>query len=108
MCCPSYDYCGPLDPAESNSESCGLARQGSAFNGYYEGEVITSDEVEQESAPAAPQHPAPHPAANKQTMREVKSSTLTQARPIPVPQRDRSGEAPVPQTVQKSSSRRSS
>jgi hypothetical protein len=37
MCCPSYDYCGPTRPDESNSECCGMARRGSLFSGWIEG-----------------------------------------------------------------------
>lgn len=100
MCCPSYDYCGPLDPAESNSECCGMNRRGSAFNGYVDGEVIMEG-VEQEQAPAAPPEPV-----KKQAM--IQQASKTQARPIPVPQRDGAVEAKLPQSSSPTSSRRTS
>lgn len=83
-----------------------MARQGSAFNGMVEGDVIMQDGIEYETAPAAPPAPAvtPPPDAKKQPMTEVKSSTRLQARPIPVPQRD----ATLPHTAQTYSSRRAS
>jgi hypothetical protein len=34
MCCPSYDYTSPTNPAESNCENAGMTRRGSAFTGY--------------------------------------------------------------------------
>jgi hypothetical protein len=54
MCCPSYDYCGPTDPGESNSESCGMARRGSLFSGvpmYTEGETYYEDGTVGEETP---------------------------------------------------------
>lgn len=53
MCCPSYDYCMPTRPQESNSECCGMQRQGSAFNGvaYESGEYIEEGTVIEADAP---------------------------------------------------------
>lgn len=55
MCCPSYDYCMPTRPQESNSECCGMDRQGSAFNGasYQVGEYVDEGTVIEEGVPMA-------------------------------------------------------
>ena len=71
MCCPSYDYCGPTNPGDSNSECCGMARRGSIFSSYYgpdapyaEGETIVGEGEFIEEHPALdPQvQPTPVPA----------------------------------------------
>ena len=46
MCCPSYDYCGPTEPGESNSECCGMHRRGSILGGapmYAEGATYVDE-----------------------------------------------------------------
>jgi hypothetical protein len=46
MCCPSYDYCGPTEPGESNSEYCGMDRRGSILSGlptYAEGATYVDE-----------------------------------------------------------------
>lgn len=48
MCCPSYDYCGPTEPGESNSECCGMVRRGSILSGettYAEGAILSEGET---------------------------------------------------------------
>jgi hypothetical protein len=78
MCCPSYDYCGPTEPGESNDEYCGMARRGSIFSSapvytggpYVEGETVLEGEtiVEDSSQPVAPPTPpAPPPAPKAET-----------------------------------------
>jgi len=78
MCCPSYDYCGPTEPGESNSEYCGMARAGSIFSNapvysggeYVEGEEIVDGEtiIEEQAEPVKLQPPAP-PTMQKTTRR---------------------------------------
>jgi len=73
MCCPSYDYCSPTNPGESQSEWCGKERRGSILGGYTSSGYATSSEQEQpgeaiDESPAPPevQQPAPQlkPLAN--------------------------------------------
>jgi hypothetical protein len=62
MCCPSYDYCGPTEPGESNSEDCGMVRRGSILSGmptYAEGETYIEEGTEVETTPAPVKAPAP-------------------------------------------------
>jgi hypothetical protein len=106
MCCPSYDYCGPLDPAESNAESCGMSRRGSAFNGYIDGEVVVPEEMEHAPAPAAPQSPVPPEPVKKQAM--IRQASKSQAQPIPVPHRESPANTSATQSAPPTSSRRAS
>jgi hypothetical protein len=56
MCCPSYDYCGPTEPGESNNECCGMQRRGSILGGmpvYTEGEYVEGETIIEET-PSAP------------------------------------------------------
>lgn len=61
MCCPSYDYCSPTNPGESNSVCCGRLRRGSVFGGevieYSDGAYPTEVQP-MEDVPA----PQPNPA----------------------------------------------
>ncbi len=62
MCCPSYDYCGPTNPGESNSGCCGMSRRGSIFSGYSGEEVEYVEEgtvIEEQAQPI----PDPMPVA---------------------------------------------
>lgn len=62
MCCPSYDYCGPTEPGESNSECCGMVRRGSILSGvtsYAEGETYVDEGTVIETTPESVPEPAP-------------------------------------------------
>lgn len=62
MCCPSYDYCSPTNPAAANNEWCGKERRGSIFSGYSGGgEQVMSGETITDESPA-PALPSPAPA----------------------------------------------
>jgi hypothetical protein len=72
MCCPSYDYCSPVEPGMSNSEDCGMHRRGSIFTNapvYQEGEFVEGETIIEEQAepvmlqpPAPPSIPSPPPS----------------------------------------------
>jgi hypothetical protein len=76
MCCPSYDYCGPVEPSGSNDEHCGMERRGSILGGapiytegvYVEGETI----IEETPAPIMKQPEPPMPSAVRPTVRRTR------------------------------------
>ena len=81
MCCPSYDYCSPTNPGESNSICCGRSRRGSIFNGEYveySGEPIPADEGQQVDPLPAPE--APQNAPMVQPMTSKPKSALVSMR----------------------------
>ncbi|MCE9606324.1 MAG: hypothetical protein K8U03_15625 [Planctomycetia bacterium] len=84
MCCPSYDYCSPTNPGESNSELCGKERRGSVFSGYTtSGEQVVPGETIMESpqAPAVPQPVAePQPTNKPTSFSRNASKTVNSAR----------------------------
>jgi len=76
MCCPSYDYCGPTEPGESNSECCGMVRRGSSLSGgqIYEEGTFYQDEgvILDEAMPQVPQQPPAVPHAVPHSARRAR------------------------------------
>ena len=93
VCCPSYDYCNPTGPFDTNSECCGHARRGSVFSSseYVDGATYVEDgtyyeEVAPESAPATrsgdavPAQPSPQVEQPTTQRRDGRRSSPSVAR----------------------------
>ena len=89
MCCPSYDYCNPTNPGESQSISCGMVRQGSSLSGgAYGGEQVVYEEgtVIEGEPQLAPPNTAPEPDAAPEMKTTPKPNVIPKP---PVPSKTR-------------------